>query len=103
MKRKLSCLLALAWLSVSGVWMWLARRPVGRAGFPRAADGPVPKVAVVVILALAVVFPTVGLSLVVVLAGEWLSGRLQRRSRDPSSTGPAVNVPVLSSSHEVLK
>ena len=64
--------LGLAGLAVSGVWMWLVRR--GR--FPRAADGPVPLPAVVLILAFAVALPAVGASLLAVLAGEWLAGRL---------------------------
>lgn len=95
--------LVLAGLGVSGVWMWLARRPEGRWGFPRASEARVPKVAVVLILGLAVALPTVGLSLMVVLAGEWLFGRLRRPTPDPSSTETAVEVPVLSVPHEVLK
>jgi len=71
-----ACCLGLAWLAVSGVWMWLVRRPAGRSGFPRASAAPVPKAAVVVILLLAVFFPVVGLSLVAVLVGEWLFCRI---------------------------
>ena len=95
--------LVLAGLGVSGVWMWLARRPKGRWGFPRASEARVPRPAVVLILLLAIALPTVGLSLIVVLAGEWLSGRLRRRSPDPTSTEPAVEVPVLCAPHEVSK
>jgi len=70
--------LALAWLSVSGVWMWLARRPVGRAGFPRASAATAPRAAVALILLLGVVFPVVGGSILLVLAGEFLVGRVSR-------------------------
>ena len=85
--------LVLAGLGVSGVWMWLARRPNGRWGFPRASEARVPKPVVVVILLLAVALPTVGLSLIVVLAGEWLYGRLRHRSPVPDSTETAIEVP----------
>jgi uncharacterized iron-regulated membrane protein len=73
--------LALAGLAVSGVWMWLARRPAGRWGFPRASAAPVPKPAAVLILALALFLPTVALSLAAVLLGEWGWGRFAGRSR----------------------
>ena len=77
--------LALVWLSVSGVWMWLARRPVGRAGFPHASTATAPKVAVALILLLGVVFPVVGGSILLVLVGEYLVGRFVRK------TVPVVN------------
>ena len=96
--------LALAGLAVSGVWMWLARRPAGRWGFPRASAAPVPKPATVLILALALFLPTVALSLVAVLLSEWLVERV-RRSRSPDSPPPAdpvpARVPVLSDPQEV--
>lgn len=95
--------LVLAGLGVSGVWMWLARRPAGRTGFPRASEARVPTPAVVLILVLAVALPAVGLSLVIVLAGEWLYGRVRRRSPDPSSTKTAVESPVFSVPYEVSK
>jgi uncharacterized iron-regulated membrane protein len=74
----LACV-ALAWLALSGAWMWLKRRPVGGSGFPhRPESARVPKPAVVLILILAVALPTVGLSLLVVLCGEWGVSRLRR-------------------------
>jgi uncharacterized iron-regulated membrane protein len=73
--------LVLAGLGVSGVWMWLARRPAGRWGFPRASEARVPKAAVVLILVLAAALPTVGLSLIVVLVGEWLMQRIGTQHR----------------------
>jgi uncharacterized iron-regulated membrane protein len=95
--------LVLAGLGVSGVWMWLARRPAGRTGFPQANDARIPRPAVIVILLLAITLPTVGLSLIVVLAGEWLYGRLRHPSLNQSSTETKVEVSVLSSSNEVSK
>ncbi len=95
--------LVLAGLGVSGVWMWLVRRPKGRWGFPRASEARVPKPAVVVILMLAVALPTVGLSLIVVLAGEWLYGRLRDGSHDSPSPETAIDVPFPSAPHEVTE
>lgn len=95
--------LVLAGLGVSGMWMWLARRPAGRTGFPRASEARVPKLVVVLILLLAVALPTVGLSLVVVLAAEWLYGRLRQRSPASTTIETVVEAPVLSVPHELLK
>jgi uncharacterized iron-regulated membrane protein len=84
--------LVLAGLGVSGVWMWLARRPAGRWGFPRAVAAPVPKPAVLLILLLAVLIPTVGVSLAAVLLGEWLVERLVR-SGGPPTPDPLADTP----------
>jgi uncharacterized iron-regulated membrane protein len=65
----IGCVL-LIFAAVSGVAMWLVRRPAGSNGFPAASDARVPMPAVVTILALAVLLPAVGLSLLLVLAGE---------------------------------
>lgn len=79
----------LAWLGLSGVWMWLTRRPMGGSGLPhRPEEARVPKPAVALILLLAVALPAVGLSLVVVLAGEWLVTRLRRPAARPLADEP---------------
>ena len=52
----LACL-GLVGLCVSGIGMWLVRRPEGRSGFPRASEARVPKPAVVLILVLAICLP----------------------------------------------
>jgi hypothetical protein len=70
---------ALAGLGLSGLGMWLVRRPTGRWGLPRAADGSVPKPAAALILLLGVLLPTVGASIVLVLAGEWVVERCRPR------------------------
>jgi len=74
----LACI-GLAGLAVSGVWLWLDRRRPGRSGFPRAATGAVPMAGVVAVLVVAVLLPSVGASLMVVLDGEWLVGRIARQ------------------------
>jgi uncharacterized iron-regulated membrane protein len=67
--------LVLIFAAVSGVAMWLVRRPAGSSGFPAASDARVPMPAVVTILVLAVLLPTVGLSLLLVLAVETIRER----------------------------
>lgn len=71
--------LVLAGLGVSGVAMWLTRRRPGTSGFPRECTSAIPKCAVIVILLLAVLLPTVGVSLMVVFLGEWFWGLIRRR------------------------
>jgi uncharacterized iron-regulated membrane protein len=77
--KVLACVacLVLAGLGLSGVAMWLVRRPRGRSGFPSASNASVPTPAVCAILILAVLLPTVGLSLIVVVFGEWFVDRLR--------------------------
>lgn len=78
----LACLVIVA-MSVTGVWMWWRRRPAGKFGAPRQTAGElVPRPAVVAIVVLALVFPLVGASLVLLWLGE-LAVRLVRR-RSPA-------------------
>lgn len=75
----LACL-AIAAMSVTGVWMWWRRRPPGTFGAPRQVSGEmIPRTAVVTIVVLAVLFPLVGLSLIVLWLGELVARRLRRR------------------------
>ena len=68
----LVCLMILL-SSVSGLVMWWKRRPQGRLGVPPLRhDLPTWKTGVVIMLALAIVFPLVGASLIAV----WLLDRL---------------------------
>ena len=79
----LICLMILL-SAVSGVVIWWKRRPQGKFGVPPLRhDLPKWKTGVVIMLALAVVFPLVGASLVVV----WLLDRLllSRFDRQPES------------------
>jgi uncharacterized iron-regulated membrane protein len=74
----LTCVM-LAVAAVTGVWMWLVRRRTGRTGFPhRPEDGRVPVVGGITIVFMAILMPTVGISLLVVLGGEWVYGKLTR-------------------------
>jgi uncharacterized iron-regulated membrane protein len=66
-------------LPVTGLWMWWQRRPAGRAGFPRRPDTLIPKWLVAGIVALSLVLPMLGLSLLLILAGEFAVLRIRRR------------------------
>ncbi|MQA56475.1 PepSY-associated TM helix domain-containing protein [Pseudomonas piscis] len=75
--------------AVSGIVMWWQRRPAGRLGVPPLRhDLPRWKTAMLVIALLAVTFPLVGASLVVV----WLLDRLvlSRWNRDPESASSST-------------
>lgn len=84
----LTCLVLVA-LPVTGVWMWWDRRPTGRTGFPRRPETAVPGWLLGVILALSVFLPTVGISLIVILLGEWVLGRVWRWRRPDATPGVA--------------
>lgn len=66
--------------SISGVVMWWVRRPQGKSGFPAPVDRKLPKWLIATILGLGVLLPTLGLSIVIILLGEWLYAVWQRRS-----------------------
>jgi len=77
--RVLACLasLVLAALAVTGPWMWWKRRPRGGLGIPPRAQR-VPRALLVAIAALGWLLPTVGWTLIVVLAielGRWTQRR----------------------------
>ena len=59
--------LGVVMLSVTGQIMWWRRRPKGGLGAPRELSPPQLRTLALITLALAVVFPLVGASLVVVL------------------------------------
>jgi len=83
----LICLMILL-SAVSGVVIWWKRRPQGKFGVPPLRhDLPKWKIAMVIMFALAVVFPLVGASLVVV----WLLDRvLLTRLNRQTESGPAA-------------
>ncbi|MDR0352059.1 MAG: PepSY domain-containing protein [Opitutaceae bacterium] len=74
--------LAIVLMSVTGVMMWWRRRPRGKFGAPRKSPGspPVPKTIVCVIVFLGVIFPLVGASLLLLLAGQLIVRRVRRKS-----------------------
>lgn len=73
----LACLVIAA-MSVTGVWMWWRRRPAGKFGAPRRTNGErVPRLVLVTIVVLAVVFPLVGATLILLWLGEQVARRLR--------------------------
>ncbi len=73
----LTCVVIIA-LSITGVWMWLERRPRGRTGFPRyTSDMRVPPWLIAVIVVLSIFLPVAGISLVVILLFDWLIARFR--------------------------
>ncbi|MFS2071625.1 PepSY-associated TM helix domain-containing protein [Pseudomonas sp. CT11-2] len=83
----LICLMILL-SAVSGVVIWWKRRPQGKFGVPPLRhDLPKWKTAMVIMFALAVMFPLVGASLVVVWLLDW--GLLSRLGRQIESTSPS--------------
>ncbi|KAF0095789.1 MAG: PepSY-associated TM helix family [Puniceicoccaceae bacterium 5H] len=76
----ISCLIIVA-MSLTGVWMWWRRHPSGKFGAPRRTrNEAVPKTIVAVIIVLAIFFPLVGLSLILIClisALRWGLGRLR--------------------------
>ena len=64
--------LVLAALPMTGAWMWWTRRPEGQIGLPRRPDVLVPWWVVGCILLFAALLPSVGASILLIFAGEWL-------------------------------
>ena len=83
----LICLMILL-SAVSGVVIWLKRRPQGKFGVPPLRhDLPKWKTGVTIMLALAVIFPLVGASLVLVwLLDRLLLSRLGRQAESASTS-----------------
>ena len=82
--------LVLAALPVTGLWMWWKRRPDGRTGFPRRPERRVPWWLLGAIALLGVVLPAVGVSVVLILAGEWVAARIRSRRPAPAVTPASV-------------
>jgi len=73
----LACLV-LAALPVTGLWMWLVRRPSGRTGFPRRPERPLPLGLLASIVALGMLLPVVGASMILIVTGEYLVSLTRR-------------------------
>lgn len=65
---------------VTGVVLWWRRRPSGRLGAPDAQGQQLPRGLGVVLAALGILFPLAGLSMLLVLGGDFLLRLLRRRS-----------------------
>jgi uncharacterized iron-regulated membrane protein len=70
--------LALIALSVLGVLLWLKRRPAGRLAAPHRG-GPMPHGFILVVIALGLLLPLFGISLLAILMVEWLRTKLAFR------------------------
>jgi uncharacterized iron-regulated membrane protein len=64
---------------VTGIWMWWERRPKGRLGLPRRIDARRPRWLVATVTATSILLPALGLSVVVLLFGEYLVARLRKQ------------------------
>lgn len=75
----LACLVITA-MSFTGVWMWWIRRPAGTFGAPRRTKNEeVPRTVAATILVLAILFPLVGATLVLIGLGTFIARRLRPR------------------------
>ncbi|TWT73227.1 PepSY-associated TM helix domain-containing protein [Allorhodopirellula solitaria] len=73
-----ACILFVA-LPVTGIWMWWKRRPAGRSGLPRKPpSGYVSKTVIVSIVALCLLLPLFGLSVVLILILDRVMLMLQK-------------------------
>lgn len=68
--------LAIVFLCISGPIMWWRRRPAGRLGAPKPIARPTLRVLALIVLALCLVFPLAGASLIAVLGLDLLAGRI---------------------------
>ena len=75
----LACIV-LTLLPVTGFWMWWERRPKGRSGLPRRLDVSLSRSIVIIMLLLGLFMPVVGISMIVILLGDWLVNRSWKRS-----------------------
>ncbi|MEM7543020.1 MAG: PepSY domain-containing protein [Pseudomonadota bacterium] len=64
--------------AITGVWMWWVRRAPGSWGTPRPANKPLNTPALTTfVVVLAILLPTVGLTLLLIMGYEFLKHRLQ--------------------------
>lgn len=75
-----TCLILMT-LPVTGIWMWWQRRPNGRLGLPRRVIAVRPRWLVISIATTSLLLPTLGLSVVIFIAGEQLVVRLWKLYR----------------------
>jgi uncharacterized iron-regulated membrane protein len=75
----LVCLLIVA-MSVTGAVMWWKRRPRGKTGFPQKPEAFKPaKWLIAVICLLGLLMPAAGISILVILLGDWMVSLWQKR------------------------
>jgi uncharacterized iron-regulated membrane protein len=77
----LVCVLIVA-MSVTGAAMWWVRRPRGQTGFPVKPGEVAPaKWLIAVICLLGLLMPAAGISMLLILLGDWPLRRWRKRSR----------------------
>lgn len=75
----LAASLILCGMIVTGVWMWWQRRPRGTWGLPRRPDAVRLGYALwSLIIGIGIILPTMGISLAIILLGDWLMTRVIR-------------------------
>lgn len=80
----LACLVIVG-MGITGAAMWWIRRPSGKTGFPqKTKDQQLPKWLVAIICLLAMLMPAAGISILVIVLGDWLWSFW--RSRQPHPT-----------------
>lgn len=72
--------LVLIGMVVTGVWMWWDRRPAGETGFPQRPNrGRMPRWLLGLIVLFGILLPTVGVSTLLIIGGDWVLQRLRQR------------------------
>lgn len=72
--------LVLIFGTISGVVMWWIRRPKGKLGaLKRHEEFKVPKWVVLTICVIGILIPTVGVSIIFILIGDWIYQRIKNR------------------------
>lgn len=73
--------IVLTLLPVTGVWMWLARRPRGALGLPRAVDGRLRLGLKALLVLVCIMLPVAGLSVICAYGAETAFDRWARQRR----------------------
>ena len=78
----LAACIAIVVMAVAAIVMWWKRRPAGSLGAPSLPDDPaLVRSVLAIMVAVGLIFPLMGLSLLAALAVDWLGGRLLATAR----------------------
>lgn len=81
----LACLVIVG-MGITGAAMWWIRRPSGKTGFPqKTKDHQSPKWLVAIICLLGVLMPAAGISILVIVLGDWLWSFWRSRQPHPAN------------------
>ncbi|MED4758610.1 PepSY domain-containing protein [Priestia megaterium] len=64
--------LGIIFISISGLYLWIKRKPKKGVGAPKAPSIRIMKIFLIVLITLGIIFPLVGLSLIFVWLMDWL-------------------------------